>query len=93
MSKAAIIHLARSLAAEWATHGIRVNTISPGYMDTALNQSPAHIDAVRTWSERTPMGRIGNKDELNGAVVFLSTPASSFMTGQDVILDGGYTCL
>lgn len=89
-SKAAVIHLSKSLAAEWAPHGIRCNTISPGYMNTKLN---ANFDAglKKEWNARTPMGRMGGDAELNAAAVFLASEASSFVTGSDMLIDGGYT--
>jgi len=91
-SKAGVIQFSKSLAAEWAKYGIRVNTISPGYMDTALNNVPA-LDAQKgIWKSRTPQERLGAVDDLNGLTVFLASDASSFMTGSNVIIDGGYTC-
>ena len=90
-SKAAVIQLTKSLAAEWAKHGIRVNTISPGYMDTALNRVPA-LDAQKSiWVDRTPQKRLGDVDELNNLAVYLASDGSSYMTGNDCIIDGGYT--
>lgn len=90
-SKAGVVHLGKSLAAEWAKHGIRVNSISPGYMDTALNRVPA-LDAQKAiWIRRTPQQRLGAVNDLNGLAVFLASDASSFMTGSDVLIDGGYT--
>ena len=90
-SKAAVVQLSRSLAAEWARHGVRVNTISPGYMDTALNRVPA-LDAQKSvWIEHTPQKRLGAVYELNNLAVFLASDASSFMTGSDCVIDGGYT--
>lgn len=69
--------LGKSLAAEWAARKIRVNTISPGYMDTALNRVPA-LDARKVmWNERTPMGRLGNVDELNKLAIFLVSDEST----------------
>ncbi|KAG8532773.1 uncharacterized protein KY384_002651 [Bacidia gigantensis] len=89
-SKAAVTQLAKSLAGEWAPHGIRVNTIAPGYMDTQLNEDPL-LQAQRThWEQATPMGRIGTPDELNGLAVFFSSDASRFVTGAHVYADGGY---
>jgi sorbose reductase len=87
-SKAAVIHMARSLAAEWAVHGIRVNTISPGYMDTVLNEGAALSEARPQWYARTPMGRMGATHELDGQVVLLCSQAGSFMTGADFRIDG-----
>lgn len=86
-SKAGVIMLGKSLAAEWASHRIRVNTISPGYMDTALNRVP-QLDAQKAvWKERTPMNRLGNVDELNNLAVFLASDASTYMTGSDLLID------
>jgi NAD(P)-dependent dehydrogenase (short-subunit alcohol dehydrogenase family) len=90
-SKAAVIMLGKSLAAEWAGYKIRVNSISPGYMDTALNRVPALDAQKKLWKERTPMGRLGGVDELNNLAVFLASDASTYMTGTDIIIDGGYT--
>jgi len=86
-SKAGVIMLSKSLAAEWARYNIRVNTISPGYMDTALNRVPALEAQKKLWVERTPMGRLGNVDELNNLAVFLASDASTYVTGSDVVID------
>jgi Dehydrogenases with different specificities (related to short-chain alcohol dehydrogenases) len=91
-SKAGVVQLGKSLAAEWAKYGIRVNCISPGYMDTELNRVPALDAQKKIWKSLTPQGRLGGVDELNGLAVFLASDASSFMTGSNVIIDGGYTC-
>lgn len=88
-SKAGVIHLMRSLAAEWAQHGIRVNTISPGYMDTALNKQQGLEAQKRIWIDQTPQKRLGRVDELNNMVVHLASDASTYMTGSDCIVDGG----
>ncbi|CAZ83291.1 unnamed protein product [Tuber melanosporum] len=89
-SKAAVIQLGKSLATEWAPHKIRVNSISPGYMDTALNRVPALDAQKKMWCSRTPMNRLGNVDELNNTAIFLASDASTFMTGSDIVVDGGY---
>ncbi|KAL8688868.1 MAG: hypothetical protein Q9218_005322, partial [Villophora microphyllina] len=86
-SKAAVAHLARSLAAEWAQHGVRVNTISPGYMDTQLNEDAMLQQQMSFWKTITPMGRVGKPDELNGLAVFLSSDAARFVTGSNVFCD------
>lgn len=90
-SKAGVRHLMKSLAAEWAVHKIRCNSISPGYMNTALNRS--YTSLFNEWKERTPMGRLGDVDELTGACIWLASDASSYCTGSDVVIDGGYTVL
>ncbi|KAM0291307.1 hypothetical protein ACHAO9_003961 [Fusarium lateritium] len=92
-SKAGVIQLGRSLAAEWAKYDIRVNCISPGYMDTALNRVPALDAQKKIWKSLTPQNRLGNVDELNGLAIFLASDSSKFMTGSNCIIDGGYTCL
>ena len=87
-SKAATIHMMHSLAAEWARYGIRVNSISPGYMDTRLNEGDDLKEAREIWKSRTPMGRMGRRDELNGAVMLLCSEAGSYITGTDIKVDG-----
>ncbi len=90
-SKAGVIHLTESLAAEWAPHGIRVNCISPGYILTALvNKIPEVVEHLPFWTELTPVGRLGEVDDLQGAIVFLASDASDFMTGHNMVIDGGY---
>ena len=86
-SKAAVAQLAKSLAAEWAPHSIRVNTIAPGYMDTALNREALLEGQKKHWSAMTPMGRLGKPDELNGLAVFLASDASGFVTGAEILAD------
>lgn len=91
-SKAALLALKSSLAAEWAVHGIRVNTVSPGYMDTILNEGDGIEEARNTWAERNPMGRMGAPEELTGIVVLLCSAAGTYMNGADFVIDGGQTC-
>jgi len=89
-SKASVHHLTRSLAAEWAPHNVRVNALAPGYMRTDM--SPIDDpEFQRYWIEDTPQQRAGEPDELGGAVVFLASSASSFMTGSVLTIDGGYS--
>ncbi|CZR52382.1 related to D-arabinitol 2-dehydrogenase [Phialocephala subalpina] len=90
-SKAGVIQLGKSLAAEWAKYNIRVNCISPGYMDTALNNVPALDAQKKIWRSLTPQNRLGAVEDLNGLAVLLASDASAFMTGSNVIIDGGYT--
>jgi len=93
-AKAGVIHLTRSLAAEWAPRGVRVNCISPGYTRTQLVdellQTPEGQQVMPTWLAMTPMARMGEVTDLQGAVVYLAGEASDFMTGHDLVVDGGY---
>lgn len=93
VSKAAVSHLTRNLAAEWAVHGIRVNCISPGYMDTILNAGD-NLKAVRdVWASRCPMGRMGDIEEITGPVILLNSKrAGRYITGADLVVDGGAMC-
>ncbi|MCJ1247491.1 hypothetical protein MMC30_004705 [Trapelia coarctata] len=91
VSKASLLHMSRCLAAEWACYGIRVNTISPGYMDTILNEGPGLEEARNVWASRNPMGRMGSPRELTGPVVLLCSAAGSYMNGVDLVVDGGAT--
>jgi len=91
-SKAAVVHMTKTLGAEWAERGITVNCISPGYVDTLLNRSE-HLMPVRSiWKRDTPMQRLADVEELTGACVYLASPTSSYTTGLDMIIDGGFTC-
>ena len=89
-SKAGVVMLTKSLAVEWAQYGIRVNSISPGYIKTEMTLS-AMKHLFPTWESLTPMGRLGEPEELRGAVQYLASDASSYMTGHDLVIDGGYT--
>ena len=92
-SKAAVHHLTKSLAAEWGARGVRVNAVAPTYIATPLNafvkNSPKMYDA---WIGGTPMGRMGEVEEIASVVLFLASDAASLMTGSVVLVDGGYTC-
>ncbi|EDR14884.1 uncharacterized protein LACBIDRAFT_306098 [Laccaria bicolor S238N-H82] len=91
-SKAAVKHMAASLAVEWAKDGVRVNSLSPGYMLTKLTKSllAKNPDLKKTWESLTPMGRMGEPEDLAGAIVFLASDASKFVTGSEIRVDGGY---
>jgi len=94
-SKAAVAHLGKSLAVEWATAGIRVNSISPGYVLTDLTQQIIDREpAVEAdWVSRIPQGRMATPEDLTGLVRFLASDASSYLTGQGILIDGGYTSI
>lgn len=89
VSKAAILMLKSCLAAEWARYGIRTNSISPGYMDTILNEGDGIAEHRKIWASRNPTGRMGAPSELTGAVVLLASDASTYMNGTDIVVDGG----
>jgi len=89
-SKAAVHHLTRSLAAEWAPHGIRVNALAPGYVKTDM--SPVDQPEFRqNWILDAPLQRYATPEEIAPSVVYLASPASSFMTGSVLLIDGGYS--
>jgi NAD(P)-dependent dehydrogenase (short-subunit alcohol dehydrogenase family) len=90
-SKAAVASLTKSLAVEWAAHGVNVNAIAPGVFRTALNQKLLdQTERGREFLLRTPMRRFGKVEELAGAAVFLASDAASFVTGEILVVDGGF---
>ncbi|KAJ9652284.1 hypothetical protein H2198_008459 [Neophaeococcomyces mojaviensis] len=93
-AKAAVRHLAASMAVEWAHANIRVNCISPGYMLTALTRKilDENPELNKTWTSLIPMGKMGRPEDLMGPVTFLLSDASLYVTGADLRVDGGYTC-
>ncbi|MBT3279532.1 MAG: glucose 1-dehydrogenase [Phycisphaerales bacterium] len=89
-SKAAVLQYSRSVAAEWADRGVRVNIVSPGYHLTEMLVQ--FEDLIKDWwVPRIPMGRAAEPAELGGAIVFLASDASSYMTGSEIVTDGGYS--
>ncbi|MCB8875890.1 SDR family NAD(P)-dependent oxidoreductase [Acidisoma silvae] len=92
-SKAGVHHLTRSLAAEWAARGVRVNAVAPTYIDTELNSYVyENAEMYKHWVGGTPMNRLGRTEEVASVVLFLASDAASLMTGSIVLADGGYTC-
>ncbi|KAH7304451.1 reductase with broad range of substrate specificity [Stachybotrys elegans] len=90
-SKAAVIHMCRSLGTEWCRYA-RANAVSPGYIDTEISTF-ASDETKGTWKHKIPMGREGSPHEVKGVYLFLASDASSYMTGADLVIDGGYTCI
>ena len=92
MTKAALIQLTRNLAAEWASAGIRVNCVAPWYIKTPLAntvlQNESYLQQV---TDRTPLGRVGEPEEVAAAVAFLCLPAAAYITGQTISVDGGFS--
>jgi len=92
ISKAADMQLARNLAVEWGRHNVRINCIAPGLVKTdfarALWENP---ETLRRYETLTPLGRIGEPDDIGGIAAFLASPAAAFITGQTIVADGGVT--
>jgi NAD(P)-dependent dehydrogenase (short-subunit alcohol dehydrogenase family) len=91
-SKAAVIALTRSLAGEWAPRGVRVNSVSPGYIRTPLTElGMSKTEWSEVWLSQTPMGRLAEPEEIAPAVLYLASDAATFATGTNLLVDGGYT--
>lgn len=91
-SKAGVIHMSKSMAMEWVERGVRVNSISPGYTATPMNTRPEMVHQTKEFESQTPMQRMASVDEMVGPAVFLASDASSFCTGVDLLVDGGFCC-
>ena len=91
-SKAGLVQLTRSMAAEWAKFNVRVNSISPGYIATEMSLNEKNKDLFSGWIESIPMKRMGEPEELQGIALYLASDASTYTTGADIIVDGGFTC-
>ncbi len=93
-SKGGVVNLTRELAAQWARRGVRVNAIAPGWFASEMTEEMFASDQGVRWIRRkTPMGRPGEGDELAGPIVFLASDASSYVTGQTLVVDGGWTAI
>ena len=93
VSKAAVHHLTKSMGAEWAQYNVRVNAVAPTYIETPMvHANPLNKDRIPGWLNDTPMGRMGQPEEVASAVLFLASDAASLMTGAIVAVDGGFTC-
>ena len=91
-SKAGVIHMSKSIAMEWVDRGIRVNSISPGYTATPMNTRPEMVHQTKEFESQTPMQRMADVNEMVGPAVFLLSDASSYCTGVDLLVDGGFCC-
>lgn len=91
-SKGAVVNLTRELAVRWAPHGVRVNAVAPGWFPSEMTAASLSSEAGRRFvEERTPLGRPGDPAELDGAILFLASDASSYVTGHTLVVDGGWT--
>ncbi len=93
-SKGGVVSLTRSLAARWARRGIRVNALAPGWFGSEMTQEVFENEAALNWvTRRTPMARVGKEEELDGPILFLASDASGYMTGQTLVIDGGWSAV
>jgi NAD(P)-dependent dehydrogenase (short-subunit alcohol dehydrogenase family) len=91
-AKAGVIHLTKSLACEWAKHGIRVNAVSPGYIATNMTPGSSPQSWVDAWFAMSPTKRLGTPLEVASAVLYLASDLATFTTGANLVVDGGYSC-
>src|SRR5205085_7479459 len=93
-SKGGLVQLTRELAGQWARRGVRVNALAPGWFESDMTAELFADERSMAWvARRTPLGRAGRADELDGALLFLASDASSYVTGQVLAVDGGWTAL
>ena len=91
-AKAGVIHLTKSLACEWAKYSIRVNAVSPGYIHTPMTPGDSPDGWLETWLAMSPVKRLGEPEEIAGAVLYFASDLSTFTTGANLVVDGGYSC-
>ena len=92
-TKAAVINLTQNLAREWGEQGIRVNALSPGFFPAEQNRKVLTPDRIASIMTHTPMNRFGEPQELAGAILLMASPAGSFLTGENIVVDGGFTAM
>ena len=92
-TKGALVNFSRHLAAQWGRHGVRVNALAPGYFPTEMSDDFADPELVRVIEQRTLLRRVPRIDELDGALLFLASDASSYVTGHTLVVDAGWTAV